>query len=103
MLELKWDCLVILPTNLLLKPWLEVDKWFCKLELTQQFSKMMSVLLEAPQLQVKYFQIIFFFKKRNVEFKFYFTAVDQLEQSGIRTCMMKAVEAAAKRCQQLGA
>jgi len=31
------------------------------------------------------------------------TAVDQLEQSGIRTCMMKAVEAAAKRCQQLGA
>ena len=36
-------------------------------------------------------------------FKFYFIAVDQLEQSGIRTCMMKAVEAAAKRCQQLGA
>ena len=44
-----------------------------------------------------------FFKKKNVKFKFYFTAVDQLEQSGIRTCMMKAVEAAAKRCQQLGA
>ena len=31
------------------------------------------------------------------------TAVDQLEQSGIRACMMKAVEAAAKRCDQLGA
>lgn len=30
------------------------------------------------------------------------TAVDQLEQNGIRTCMMKAVEAAAKRCHQLG-
>jgi len=30
------------------------------------------------------------------------TAVDQLEQSGIRTCMMKAVEAATNRCQQLG-
>ena len=63
---------------------------------------MMSVLLEAPQLQVKYFQIIFF-QEKIVELKFYFTAVDQLEQSGIRTCMMKAVEAAAKRCQQLGA
>ena len=30
------------------------------------------------------------------------TAIDQLEQSGIRGSMMKAVEAAAKKCQQLG-
>ena len=30
------------------------------------------------------------------------TAVDQLEQSGIRGSMMKAVEAAAKKCHQLG-
>ena len=30
------------------------------------------------------------------------TAVDQLEQSGIRGSLMKAVEAAAKKCHQLG-
>ena len=30
------------------------------------------------------------------------TAVDQLEESGIRSTMMKAVEAAAKKCHQLG-
>ena len=30
------------------------------------------------------------------------TAVDQLEQSGLRASIIKAVEAAANRCQQIG-